>query len=143
MADKPRFRYDHLTHRLVPIQELPEGKARGSNEFSNRGLGEEYNEITVWPKTLHYRLTTGDSQRHYMGRPEPVQLDQQEKWICTVLGLAEWELGIFLRSWQTNANGGDSSYNAMKRPETLEQFKKALTVSGKNREIEKENKHEH
>jgi len=68
-----------------------------------------------------------------MGHPEPVQLNQQEKWICNVLGLAEWELGVFLRSWTPNRQGGgDTSIDAIGRPNTLEEFRLALRRTGRN-----------
>lgn len=120
LPSKPRFRLDH--GRLIPIQECAPGAAHGYNEFSNRG--QEGPEITAWPKIKHYRLTTGEPP-HIMGKPDPIALTNQEMRICSILGLGAEELGVFLRSWMPN-------YQAKpKRPETQEEFERALWQAGK------------
>lgn len=129
-VSKPRFKYDHRSKRLIPIHEEPYGKAKGSSEFSNRGLPDGYAEVTVWPKRLHYRLTTGES--HFMGSPQPVRLSEYEKQMCAILGLNELELGIFLKSWEPDAAGLPAS-NGGKRPSTQKEFEYALHFLGKNR----------
>ncbi len=47
MAAKPRYRYDHRNHRLIPIQELPQGKAYGYS-FENRLLAFVKEFLTVY-----------------------------------------------------------------------------------------------
>jgi hypothetical protein len=116
--EKPRFRLDH--GRLVPIQELEPGSARNTNEFSNRGLPDAYGEVTIWPKRLVYRLTSG-AQPHVMGKPDPVKLSRTEEAMAKILGLNELELGVFLRSWATTEN-----HQRSKRPQTPWEFQRAL-----------------
>lgn len=128
---KPRFRLDH--GRMIPIVECQPGNAMGCTEFSNRGLPDMYHEVTYWPKTQKYRLTTGAEFRHVMGKPEPMRLSNQEKWICSVLGLDEFSLGIFLRSWEPGK--GEHVRVKGKRPETLEELRFELWRTGPTRRV--------
>ena len=57
-----------------------------------------------------------------MGKPEPMRLSNQEKWICSVLGLDEFSLGIFLRSWEPG-NTENATLKLQGRPETLAEFR--------------------
>jgi hypothetical protein len=118
---------------MIPIQELVPGHACGCDEFSNRGLGPEYNEVTVWPKTIRYHLTTGEGDNRLL-IPRPVELNSAEKQICAILGLREWELGTFLRSWEPGAPGSGCDLwdgGMLRRPTTLDEFEKALFLTGK------------
>jgi hypothetical protein len=134
MCPKPRFRYDYLSHRLIPIQELAPGKAFGCNEFSNRGLGAEYNEVTVWPKQVHYHLTTGEGHSCTM-TPRPVELNSTEKQICRILGLREWELGTFLKSWEPDFDhAGSTGANSIPRPQEISEYRRALEFFGRGRD---------
>lgn len=99
------------------------GRAIGCSDLNNRGLNLGY-EVTVWPKTHHYRLTTGAESRG-LGMPVPVVLSATEKYIAAVLGLDEFELGIFLRSWspsETHPTRGP-------RPTTEKEMERALSRS--------------
>lgn len=81
----------------VQADVVRDGAEKGATDLSNRGH-DDWPEITCWPGH-RATLTTGrEFKKLGVIAPRP-DLDANEKQICKILGLEEWELDTFLRSW--------------------------------------------
>lgn len=75
---------------------LPFGEAETSL-LNNRGF-DDWPEITVWPSQCHVELTVGaDLEKLFC--PSPVKLNETEKYVAKLLGISEFDFGVFLRDW--------------------------------------------
>lgn len=81
----------------VGVTRCPDAAVTGG--LNNRGH-DDWPEITCWPKKTYHARTSGKEFKGLGFSPEMPQLNTQEKEMCAILGLKEWELGVFLKDWQ-------------------------------------------
>lgn len=116
---------DGFVHRCDP------GNAYGCTEIQQRGHTNWPMLITVWPKDEHFRRTTGAEFKR-LGIPEPFKLTADQQRMCSILGLTESELAIFLTSWE-KVPYDKKLTGHIGPPETLEEVALHLSSCGRNR----------
>lgn len=101
----------------VGVTRCPDGAAQNSTGLNNRGH-DDWPEITVWPKHEAHLTTGREYKASGIVAPHP-DLNAEEKKICAILGLKEWELHTFLRNWQMIRKSDNY-------PETAEEVREKL-----------------
>ncbi len=112
------------------VTRCPDGSAQHCSDLNNRGH-DDWPEITVWPKKIYHPLTTGREFRELEVAIDIPQLNSTEKKVCSILGLKEWELGVFLRQWTP-------TYYKDEYPTTVEQVAEKLHTAGTRRTQKRE-----
>ena len=77
-GQKPRYRYDFSSKRLIPIRRLPYGHAAGC--LDDHGVPGGH-VVTVWPRFRYHALFTGDGNPHAFIHVRGIPLWSQETYV--------------------------------------------------------------